>query len=184
MEIGTENETVLNFHDAITRVACRQSLNTYPLLSHAVRRFKNDQDIDWPCKPRPMPLAYNDSTHDLPGFDTILYTSSIIDWSKSGRIAASFECDLVLWVPPTMSKITAKSTVIYRLGRITALSFDPVGDKLAAGIDDINRNLLQIWKIHGDQGIQSKGQISVNKRLPFDQITAIAWDPNGKNIVW
>lgn len=179
-----DNKTVLSFYDTITRDTCRQSLNTYPLLSFLECRFKNRQDLDWPCKPRPMPLAYNDSTHDLPGFDTICHIANIIDWSKSGRIAASFERDLVLWVPPTISTIKLKSTVIYRLGRITSLSFDPIGDMLAIGIDDVNKILLQIWKIYEDNGIHSAGQVSIIKTRPFDRIVAIAWDPNEKKIVW
>lgn len=48
---------------------CEKSLNNFPQIVSIDLRYKNIAGLDWPCKPRPGPLAYNDSTHDLPEFD-------------------------------------------------------------------------------------------------------------------
>lgn len=183
MKMDGKKENILSFNDAITRNICGKSLNTYPLLSFTERRFKNDQDLDWPCKPRKMPLAYNDSTHDLPGFDNICYNANIIDWSCSGRIAASFDCDLILWMPPTMDKFKQKSTILYPLQHMTSLSFDSTGDKLAIGIDEVTKCSLQLWKISDGKLLYQIRSKSICKMKPFDQIVAIAWDSNDKYIL-
>lgn len=63
-----ECDTVLKFHDLITREMCKRTLNNNPQIETLEMRFKNVMGLDWPCKPRPKPLAVNDSTHDLPNF--------------------------------------------------------------------------------------------------------------------
>lgn len=168
-------------------------------------RYKNVQGLDWPCTPRPKPLAINDSTHDLPRFDefSCKYLSNcadcvhqinihcsfsdeynIIDWSKRGRIAASFDCDLVLWGPPSTCN-PKKSTVVFKLGHIKSLAFNPSGNKLALGVAAIiesrTKNELQILEL--------EAQTAISGRYAFpdkfaDEIRTIAWDPSGENIVW
>lgn len=60
---------VLNFHEMITKAMCDKALNNRPLINVDRIRHKNSMSLDWSCMPRPSPLAYNDSTHDLPGFN-------------------------------------------------------------------------------------------------------------------
>lgn len=135
---------------------CIRSLNNHPEIQCHELRYKNLEALDWPCKPRPLPLAYNDSTHDLPGFDIFtrnmrkknylaknkvnsvwfLVGYNIIDWSKSGKIAASFDRDLVLWGPPSTCNKN-KTTVVYKLGHIKSLAFSHTGDQLALGVNEI-----------------------------------------------
>lgn len=62
-------DTVLKFHDLITREMCQRTLNKNPQIQITEMRYQNVQGLDWPCTPRPKPLAINDSTHDLPNFN-------------------------------------------------------------------------------------------------------------------
>lgn len=64
------HDTVLKFHDLITREICHRTLNCNPQIEALETRYKNAQELDWSCTPRPKPLAINDSTHDLPNFNS------------------------------------------------------------------------------------------------------------------
>lgn len=104
MQLGlNESGGLLNFHDATTRQTCHQSCNKNPIKTEHRVRSINTEELDWPCKPRAKPLSYNDSTHDMPGFDDYKNGNNIIDWSSQGQIAASFDSSLVLWGPPSSS---------------------------------------------------------------------------------
>jgi hypothetical protein len=59
---------LLNFNEAISReeIMIRQGIPpTY--INEA--RFKNEQKLDWMCKPRNKPLAFVEAVHDLPTFN-------------------------------------------------------------------------------------------------------------------
>lgn len=76
-----DSETVLKFHDLITREMCRRTLNNNPQIETSEMRFKNVMGLDWSCTPRPKPLAINDSTHDLPNFNDFSCKFSILEQS-------------------------------------------------------------------------------------------------------
>lgn len=63
-----DKENILHFHDVLTQEICRHTLKTYPTVNISYPNTQNNKNIDWKCCPRPTPLVYNDSTHDLPGF--------------------------------------------------------------------------------------------------------------------
>lgn len=198
------NETVLKFHDLVTREMCQRSLNNRPQIEVSEIYMKNEHGLDWSCFPRPKPLAINDSTHDLPNFNkytckdalshfpvdqrnSIIHFAilsddyNVIDWSKKGRIAASFDRDLVLWGPPS-ARNSHKATEVYKLGRIKSLAFSTSGDELALGIyAGPSKNLLQILKV-GKTLYRTKHFKFPLK--PKDEIRTIAWDPSGENILW
>lgn len=115
------------------------------------------------------------------GFPLFSVDYNIIDWSKKGRIAASFDCDLVLWGPPSACNRN-KTTEVFKLGHIKSLAFNPSGDELALGIAELSsKNQLQILKFrtHTVRG----GHYSFPKRYG-DEIRTISWDPTGENIIW
>lgn len=135
---------------------------------------------DWQCKPRLKPLAFNDSTHDLPGFDIYSLGFNIIDWSSKGQIAASFD-HLVLWGPPTGDK--EKTTVLYKIDNIRALRYSPNGDQLALSIRKTNQSDLQIWQVSQKMAIFTCGTLSFPKKRPTEEIRTIEWDPMGQVII-
>lgn len=55
---------------------------TLPLIKKDEIIYKNLEKYDWPCKPRIKPMALEDSTHDLPQYQSpkgsILYNYSIM----------------------------------------------------------------------------------------------------------
>lgn len=70
MQLGlNDNSRLLNFHDVTTQQVCARSFNMNPQKMEYLVPSKNTEALDWPCKPRTKPLSYNDSTHDMPGFD-------------------------------------------------------------------------------------------------------------------
>lgn len=102
MQLGlNQSQRLLSFHDTNTRDACNRSFNRNPTRIECKVPSKSTEELDWSCKPRTKPLAYNDSTHDMPGFDEYINGHNIIDWSCKGQIAASFDSSLVLWGPPS-----------------------------------------------------------------------------------
>lgn len=179
-------KNILNFHEKMS--ACQRVLNYgLPMVKCIMERRRNAEGLDWPCKPRSMPLAYNNSTHDLPEF----YDHSdlnIISWSNSGRIAASFRRDLVLWIPPaTMDTKTtgcSKSPLIYKGGFIRSLAFSKNGEILALGIHEKdNLANLQLWQFTCHTGLTNAGTYSFRGKSGKIDIRAIEFDPSGNNII-
>lgn len=54
-------EKVLHMHDWLTKSMCQRSLNNMPYVHDVMMPQRNAGGLDWPCRPRPVPLAYNDS---------------------------------------------------------------------------------------------------------------------------
>lgn len=65
---GGGRQRVLHLHDWLTECVCRRTLNKRPSLATYQRRYENVLGLDWPCVPRTRPVAFTNSSHDLPGF--------------------------------------------------------------------------------------------------------------------
>lgn len=185
-------QKVLCMHDWLTKAMCQRSLNNMPYVCGVASPSRNAGGLDWPCRPRPVPLAYNDSTHDLPEFHQ--YSSyNIIAWSSLGKIAASFGRDLVLWGPQT-AQARAKITTVYRVGLIRSLAFSSCGRMLALGIDEAIHCRLQIYflveetstlkydKIKHKQNLSEIGHYMFKKQ-GLNNIRAIEWDSKLEHIL-
>lgn len=183
MQLGLNDSLrVLNFHDSITHESCDRSFNRNPMKIEYKVPSKSAEELDWSCKPRAKPLAYNDSTHDMPGFDEYVNGNNIIDWSKKGQIAASFDSSLVLWGPPSQSD-KETSTVLYELKHVKALKYGPCGEVLALSVNGITSSLLQIWDISDKMSIYTKRACPFAKETPCEAIRCIEWDPSCKHII-
>lgn len=64
---------------------------------------------------------------------------NIITWSCTGKIAASFGFDLVIWMPDS------DATVVYRLEGITSLKHNSEGKMLAVGVKQKNRAMSGVY---------------------------------------
>lgn len=65
---GGGRRRVLQLHDWLTECVCRRTLNKRPSMASYERRYGNALSLDWPCVPRSRPVAFTNSSHDLPGF--------------------------------------------------------------------------------------------------------------------
>lgn len=185
-------QNVLHLHDWITRALCKRSMSNLANVNCIMKPQPNAGGLDWPCKPRPVPLAYNDSTHDLPDFHRFS-NYNIIAWSSQGKIAASFGRDLVLWGPPS-AQVRQKITTVYRVGMIRSLAFNASGTMLALGMHETNKSTLEIYQliqekndmkfsnVPNKEGICEIGLHSIDK-VGLDDIRAIEWGPNEKHII-
>lgn len=177
----THGGNLLNFHDKMSLDECNKSLNRYPMAIKYEAINKSIEELDWDCRPRSKPLAYNDSTHDMPGFNSYNVGDNIIDWNCHGQIAASFDSTLVVWGPTEGEEETV--TLLYELRNIRALKYSPCGTKLALSINDIGRNRLQIWEVGDKVSIYLDKNTSFAKLTAFESIRCIEWDKSGKRIV-
>ncbi|XP_055323838.1 protein cortex isoform X1 [Sitodiplosis mosellana] len=184
MQLGlSDSGRLLNFFDATTQQACDRTFNMNPLKTEYSIPSKSTEALDWPCKPRAKPLSYNDSTHDMPGFDDYMNGHNIIDWSSQGQIAASFDSSLVLWGPPTASD-KETSTVLYELKHVRALKYSPDGNLLGLGVNNsVTTSLLQLWDISDKMSIYTKNACILLKERPLDSIRCIEWESTAKRII-
>lgn len=58
----------LSFYDLTNQLICQKQLNNHPKLHLNVSSSRNVEELDWPCTPRKKPLAFVESSHDMPGF--------------------------------------------------------------------------------------------------------------------
>lgn len=183
MQLGlSQNARLLKFHDPMTQLDCNRLHNMNPIKIELKVPSKSTEELDWSCKPRAKPLSYNDSTHDMPGFDDYENGNNIIDWSSLGQIAASFDSSLVLWGPPSLTD-KETSTVLYELKNVRALKYSPDGLKLAVSVNGINTSLLQIWDISDKMSIYTKDSCMFLKDKPLESLRCIEWESSGKRIV-
>lgn len=181
MSLGlNDDRKLLNLHDATTQQICRDSCNNNPSAESQISK-KSIEQLDWDCKPRAKPLAYNDSTHDMPGFDSYNHTNNIIDWNCLGQIAACFDQQLVLWGPPEYEN--DHCTMLYDLKNIHALKYRSCGKILALSVNDIKCSWLQIWDVSNRKSIFMKYHLAFEKEIPFKSIRSIEWDMDGKRII-
>lgn len=173
---------LLNFHETTSLNECNRLSNNNPHTTKLEVEDPNVEEMDWECRPRSQPLAYNDSTHDMPGFNTYANGDNIIDWNCHGQIAASFDSTLVVWGPTEGEDETV--TLLYELRNIRALKYSPCGTKLALSINDVDRNRLQIWEVGNKVSIYLSKNTSFPKFLPYESIRCIEWDKSGKRIVF
>lgn len=173
---------LLNFHDVTTQQACNRSLNRNPIKFEVRIPSQNEEALDWPCKPRAKPLAFNDSTHDMPDFDAFSNGNNIIDWSSLGQIGASFDSSLVLWGPPSNAD-KETPTVLYDLKNVRALKYSPDGNLLALGVNDLTASKLQIWDISDKMSIFTTLSCKFPKDRPFEVIRSIEWECTSKHII-
>lgn len=92
-----DNGRLLNFHDFTTLQSCERSFNKNPMKTDFIVPSKSTEELDWPCKPRAKPLSYNDSTHDMPGFDDYHNGNNIIDWSSQGLLKKIWKFYILNW---------------------------------------------------------------------------------------
>lgn len=183
MQLGLDgNRSLLNFHDVTTQQACDRTFNMNPTKCERKVPSKSAEELDWSCKPRAKPLAYNDSTHDMPGFDEYVNGNNIIDWSSLGQIAASFDSSLVLWGPPSKSD-KETSTVLYEMKNVRALKYSPEGRKLALSVNGVLTSMLQIWDISDKMSIYTKNSCKFLKESPLDAIRCIEWESTKRRII-
>lgn len=171
---------LLNFHDTTPQGICELSFNENPTKLEFEVAIRNIEELDWPCKPRSKPLSYSESTHEMPGFDEYRNGYNIVDWSRSGQIAAGFDSSLVLWSPPT--KDTETHPIAFDLRHLKALKFGPDGNLLALGIKGLATSLLQICQKSGAKLI-SKGTFRFPKETFNESISNIEWESTGQNII-
>lgn len=173
---------LLNFHETTSLNECNRLSNRNPRTIKLEVEDANVEEMDWECRPRSKPLAYNDSTHDMPGFNSYANGDNIIDWNCHGQIAASFDSTLVVWGPTEGEEETV--TLLYELRNIRALKYSPCGTKLALSINDVNRNRLQIWEVGSKVSIYLSKNTSFPKLVPSESIRCIEWDKTGERIVF
>lgn len=171
---------MLNVHDESTQQICQRTFNNQPIKIERRKTNISIEELDWSCKPRTTPLAYNDSTHDMPGFDVYEHGDNIIDWNCNGQIAASFDSSLVLWGPPSNDRDNC--TVLYELKNIRALRYRPNGQQLALSINDITSSRLQVWEVGNKMSIYTTNSISFPKTMPFETFRCIEWDSTGETL--
>lgn len=81
---------ILSFHDWISEAVCRQTQNKAPIITiyHERMRYMNN-NLDWPCVPRTRPMAFVDSTHDLPGFERFSRTNYTVLVENKNKLGPS-----------------------------------------------------------------------------------------------
>lgn len=177
-----ESKKLLNFHDVgAVHSSNRNAFQPSITIEHKIPS-KSVEELDWPCKPRAKPLAYNDSTHDMPDFDEYVNGHNIIDWSNKGQIAASFERSLVLWGPPSEAD-NEISTEMYEFFQVKALKYSPNGQYLAISSNDIIASLLQIWDVSDKKSIERVNEFKFLKETPTDAIRCIEWNKYNDHII-
>lgn len=179
-----DSTRMLEFRDTTTMQSINQNScnNIQPTKIEHKISSKSAEALDWPCKPRAKPLAYNDSTHDMPDFDQYDNANNIIDWSSKSQIAASFEKSLVLWGPPSEdgNDIT---TILYKIEHVSALKYGPDGLCLALGVNGIRRSTLQIWDVTNKMSIRQKVAFTFPKEAPTECVRCIEWSKFNKHII-
>lgn len=176
------NTNLLHFHEPTSLDECNRQHNRNPL-GHGVELQDHClEEFDWECRPRLRPLAYNDSTHDMPGFNGYQHGDNVIDWNCQGQIAASFDSTLVVWGPAEGDDESV--TLLYELRHIQALKYSPCGTKLALSINDVDRNRLQIWEVGNKISIYLSKNTSFQKLAPHESIRCIEWAKKGERIVF
>lgn len=73
-----KNIQTLLLYDLTNQLICQKQLNNDPKLFLNESSIKNIEELDWPCTPRKKPLAFVESSHDMPGFNLSCCTVKVI----------------------------------------------------------------------------------------------------------
>lgn len=88
-------------------------------------------DVDWPCNPRPRPIAIQNATHEMPGIGSPV-NYNMMDWSPNDMVAVSSGQDIMLW------HNLDETTMVFSVDSPTSLRYSPDGKFLAIGCFDGN----------------------------------------------
>uniref|UniRef100_A0A0K8VDK2 Protein cortex n=2 Tax=Bactrocera latifrons TaxID=174628 RepID=A0A0K8VDK2_BACLA len=143
--------------------------------SNVLRRLDvHGDEYDWRCIPRSKPLAFAETTHDSPGFDS-MFDPNMVDWSVNGQIVASFGQDLIIW------KRTDDVTMLFNVKSIKSLAFSPDGKTLAIGCKINEYPVLELWKV-----VNSTKSLVVNGKVfsaDHSDLHCLIWNHSGSQIV-
>ncbi|KAH8279721.1 hypothetical protein KR054_003094 [Drosophila jambulina] len=131
-------------------------------------------DFDWPCNPRPRPIAVQNATHEMPGIVSPV-DYNMMDWSPKDMVAVSTGQDIMLW------HNLDETTMIFSVDSPTALKYSPNGKYLSIGCFDGNYPVLDMW------WVKSSMEFEVAYRKFFIKaigcITCIEWSPKGEQVL-
>lgn len=128
--------------------------------------------LDWPCTPRNKPMALVDTTHDLPGFESYA-DLNVIDWSRTGQIAASFGSELVLWNP------NSDLTAVFACEDSKAVAYSPKGNLLAVGCRKKQWAVIELWSL-GPKVYIEYGHVFDKSS---EDVVVIEWEYTGESLV-
>ncbi|KAH8411925.1 hypothetical protein KR222_002516, partial [Zaprionus bogoriensis] len=140
--------------------------------SHLAGRFNPDKD--WPCMPRPRPMAFPNATHEMPELCTS-FDLNLMDWSITGQMAVSFGEDVIIW------HNRDETTMVFSVKHPRALKYSPDGKFLAIGCMDSGFPVLELWKLqHAKDFLVSDGKYF---RRSVQSVCCIAWSNDSREIV-
>ncbi|KAH8263242.1 hypothetical protein KR044_006441, partial [Drosophila immigrans] len=132
------------------------------------------QDLDWSCTPRPRPMAYPNTTHEMPELCSSV-DHNLMDWSLNGHMAVSFGQDVIIWHNQD------ETTMVFSVKRPRSLKYSPNGRYLAMGCTDSQHPVLELWKL------QTVREFLVADGKYFQKsvgaICAIEWSQDSEKIV-
>ncbi|KAM8716344.1 hypothetical protein ACLKA7_003253 [Drosophila subpalustris] len=113
--------------------------------SHLAELYRRTNiDGDWPCAPRPRPLAYANATHEMPEI-CVSFSHNLMDWSINGQMAVSFGQDVIVW------HNELETTMVYSVKNPGALKYSPNGRYLALSCSNFKYPVLELWKLQPAQ---------------------------------
>ncbi|XP_060645071.1 protein cortex [Drosophila nasuta] len=148
-----------------------QFSNLQSHLSDISRR--TNQDCDWPCTPRPRPMAYPNTTHEMPRCSLIDH--NLMDWSINGHMAVSLGQDVIIW------HNQGETTMVFSVKRPRSLKYSPNGRYLAMGCTDSQHPVLELWKLKtAKEFLVADGKYF---QKSDGSICAIEWSQDSQKIV-
>lgn len=157
---------ILNFSDLSVDEGIASTWHSAELI------YGKKNAMDWVCTPRNKPLALVDTTHDLPGFENYA-DLNVIDWSRTGQIAASFGSELVLWNPNN------DLTAVFNCDESKVVAYSPKGNLLAVGCRKKQWAVLELWSLGSKVYIEC-GHVFDK---PHEDVVVIEWEQTAKNLV-
>lgn len=163
---GIKQRRILSFNDVNVSDGISSTWHSAELI------YGKRNSMDWACTPRNKPLALVDTTHDLPGFEHYA-DLNVIDWSRTGQIAASFGSELVLWNPNN------DLTAVFNCDDSKAVAYSPKGNLLAVGCRKKQWAVLELWSL-GPKVYIECGHVFDK---PNEDVVVIEWEHTAKNLV-
>ncbi|KAG4065287.1 hypothetical protein HA402_012729 [Bradysia odoriphaga] len=166
--IKMSKESVLYFHDYLTKDILNKSLDRRFASCQNTEVITSKQRFDWPCFPRRRAIAATEISHVLSNY--CFYSGG------AGKMTASFGEDLVIWIPK------GKSSITYELKGITCLAYSFDGKYLAVGkkLED-KLPQIQIWDLSSDTIGVFITSYKYSRRK--DEVRSVIWDPKNSFIV-